>query len=120
MIYDTIQNKFTDLPDDAVVYPADGAGSLCGQNLSSDISSTLGNERMGNWAFKGQTEEEFVNTLLDSQPFIPSYFGFNVDINKAGADILRNALAYIPFKRIQAKKVLLLIHVPMKNSKKDT
>lgn len=97
MMYDSIQNKFTDLPDDALVYPAHGAGSLCGKNLSSDNSSTLGNERMGNWAFKEQTQEEFVNTLLDSQPFIPSYFGFDVDINKAGAKNVRTALGNVKF-----------------------
>lgn len=84
-MYHTIKNKFTDLPDSAIVYPAHGAGSLCGKNMSSDSSSTLGNERQGNWAFKEQTEEQFVEEILKDQPFIPSYFGFNVDINKKGA-----------------------------------
>lgn len=84
-MYYSIKNKFTDLPDDAIVYPAHGAGSLCGKNMSSDSSSTLGNERQGNWAFKEQTEAEFVEEILKDQPFIPSYFGFNVDINKTGA-----------------------------------
>ena len=84
-MYHTIQQKFTHLPNDAIVYPAHGAGSLCGKSMSDANSSTLGNERMGNWAFKKQTQEEFVATLLDSQPFIPSYFGYNVDMNKKGA-----------------------------------
>ncbi|WP_010228499.1 MBL fold metallo-hydrolase [Gillisia marina] len=84
-MYHSIQNKFTDLPDDAIVYPAHGAGSLCGKNMSTDSSSTLGNERQGNWAFQEQTEAEFVEEILKDQPFIPSYFGFNVDINKEGA-----------------------------------
>lgn len=98
MMYDTIQHKFTDLPDDAIVYPAHGAGSLCGKNLSDAASSTLGNERMGNWAFKAQSKQEFMGTLLDGQPFIPSYFGFNVDVNKKGAKNLRNAISEVPFK----------------------
>ena len=98
MMYDTIQNKFKDLPDGALVYPAHGAGSLCGKNLSSDNSSTLGNERMGNWAFKPQSKEEFVNTLLDSQPFIPSYFGFDVDTNRKGAENLRTSIAKVPLQ----------------------
>ncbi|MUP47231.1 MBL fold metallo-hydrolase [Gramella sp. BOM4] len=85
-MYHTIQNKFTDLPDDALVYPAHGAGSLCGKNMSDASSSTLGNERQGNWAFKDQTEEEFMEEILKDQPFIPSYFGFNVDINKTGPE----------------------------------
>lgn len=97
-MYHSIQTKFSDLPDNALVYPAHGAGSLCGKNLSSDNSSTLGIERMSNWAFKKQTQDQFVNTLLDSQPFIPSYFGYNVDLNKSGAEILRNAIAKVPFR----------------------
>ena len=97
-MYNTIQHKFTELPDNAVVYPAHGAGSLCGRSLSEANSSTLGNERMGNWAFKKQTQEQFVEKLLDRQPFIPSYFGFNVDINKSGAANIRTAIATVPFK----------------------
>lgn len=98
MMYDTIQNKFKEFPDGALVYPAHGAGSLCGKNLSSDNSSTMGNERMGNWAFKPQSKEEFVGTLLDSQPFIPSYFGFDVDTNRRGPENLRTSVAKVPFK----------------------
>ena len=97
MMYDTIQNKFKEFPDGALVYPAHGAGSLCGKNLSSDNSSTMGNERMGNWAFKPQSKEEFVGTLLDSQPFIPSYFGFDVDTNRKGPENLRTSMAKVPF-----------------------
>ncbi|MDX1783223.1 MAG: rhodanese-like domain-containing protein, partial [Aequorivita vladivostokensis] len=99
MMYHTIQNKFTDLPDIAYVYPAHGAGSLCGKGMSEDASSsTLGTERIGNWAFKKQTEQQFIDHLLDSQPFIPHYFGYNVDVNKNGAANLRAALGGIPFK----------------------
>ncbi|MEO5790262.1 MAG: MBL fold metallo-hydrolase [Gelidibacter sp.] len=97
MMYDTVTTKFTDLPDDSIVYPAHGAGSLCGKNLSEAASSTLGDERMGNWAFKKQSKEKFMNTLLDGQPFIPSYFGFNVDINKTGAKNLEASIDKIPF-----------------------
>ncbi|TVZ51977.1 MBL fold metallo-hydrolase [Dokdonia sp. Hel_I_53] len=96
MMYETITTKFTDLPDDALVYPAHGAGSLCGKNLSDANSSTLGNERMGNWAFKKQTKEEFMDVLLDGQPFIPSYFGFDVDLNKTGADNLESSINGVP------------------------
>jgi len=85
-MYHTIKNKFTELPDDALVYPAHGAGSLCGKNMSDDSSSTLGNERQGNWAFKEQTEEEFIEEILKDQPFIPAYFGFDVDLNKTGPE----------------------------------
>ncbi|MET6989125.1 MBL fold metallo-hydrolase [Sediminicola arcticus] len=107
-MYHTIQQKFTHLPNDAIVYPAHGAGSLCGKSMSDANSSTLGNERMGNWAFKKQTQEEFVATLLDSQPFIPSYFGYNVDMNKKGAETLREAIAGVPFKLSASTKGLLV------------
>ncbi|MGB3775980.1 MAG: rhodanese-like domain-containing protein [Leeuwenhoekiella sp.] len=98
MMYHTVTTKFNDLPDDALVYPAHGAGSLCGKSLSDAASSTLGNERMGNWAFKTQSKQEFMDTILDGQPFIPHYFGFDVDINKTGADNLKEAIADIPFE----------------------
>lgn len=98
MMYDTVTTKFTDLPDDAVVYPAHGAGSLCGKNLSDAASSTLGDERRDNWAFKIQSKEDFMSTILDGQPFIPSYFGYDVDINKSGADSLEPSISEIPFE----------------------
>ena len=97
-MYHSIQHKYNDLPDNAIVYPAHGAGSLCGKNLSDASSITLGNERMGNWAFQEQTETEFMNTILDSQPFIPHYFGHAVDINKAGAENLQKAVAQVPLR----------------------
>ncbi|WP_417886843.1 MBL fold metallo-hydrolase [Zunongwangia sp.] len=95
-MYATMKTKFTDLPDNTLVYPAHGAGSLCGKNMSTDSSSTLGNERMSNWAFKEQTEEEFVEEILKDQPFIPSYFGFDVDINKDGALHIQKAKYEVP------------------------
>lgn len=108
MMYETIQDKFSHLPNDAVVYPAQGAGSLCGKNLSEDSSSTLGDERKDNWAFKQQTKEEFIDMILDNPPFIPSYFGFNVDINKSGAKNVRQAIAKVPFKMHESKKGLIV------------
>lgn len=97
MMYDTITHKFKSLPDDAVVYPAHGAGSLCGKSMSDAASSTLGNERMGNWAFKTQSKKEFMDTILDGQPFIPHYFGYDVDINKKGTDDLEPSIEKVPF-----------------------
>src|SRR5690606_2166203 len=84
-MYDSIQNKMTQIPDETLVYPAHGAGSLCGKNLSSDPYSTIGKERKENWAFQQQSEEEFVKSILQDQPFVPKYFGFNVSLNKKGA-----------------------------------
>jgi len=99
MMYDSLSTKFNYLPDHALVYPAHGAGSLCGKSMSDAASSTLGDERKSNWAFKKQSKQKFMDTILDGQPFIPSYFGFDVDINKAGAENLKPAIDRVPFKR---------------------
>ncbi|MDT0678090.1 MBL fold metallo-hydrolase [Autumnicola musiva] len=98
MMYHSVQTKFNHLPDEAIIYPAHGAGSLCGKNLSDANSSTLGNERMGNWAFKDQSEEEFISEILKDQPFIPSYFGFDVDLNRKGAENVQRSKYNIPLK----------------------
>ncbi|TVZ27584.1 glyoxylase-like metal-dependent hydrolase (beta-lactamase superfamily II) [Gillisia sp. Hel_I_86] len=102
-MYHTMQNKYNHLPDVTLVYPAHGAGSLCGKNMSTDSFSTLGNERLGNWAFKNQTEEKFVEEILKDQPFIPSYFGFDVDLNKAGAQNVQVAKAGVKLELLVSK-----------------
>ncbi|WP_405384224.1 rhodanese-like domain-containing protein [Maribacter sp. LLG6340-A2] len=96
-MFSTINNKFNHLTDETIIYPAHGAGSLCGKNMSSDSSSTLGKERTQNWAFKKLTEEEFIDQLLAEQPFIPSYFGYDVDLNKQGAKNIEKEIYNIPF-----------------------
>lgn len=97
-MYQTMQSKFDEFPDEAIVYPAHGAGSLCGKNMSDANSSTLGNERQGNWAFQKQTETEFVEEILKDQPFVPAYFGFNVDLNRDGAENVQKSNYPIPVK----------------------
>lgn len=97
-MYRTMQTKFNEFPDEALVYPAHGAGSLCGKNMSASPSSTLGDERKGNWAFKDQSEEEFVEEILKDQPFIPSYFGFNVDLNRNGAGNVQQEKYRVPLR----------------------
>lgn len=97
-MYQTMQTKFNEFPDETLVYPAHGAGSLCGKNMSASPSSTLGDERKGNWAFKDHSEEEFVEEILKDQPFIPSYFGFNVDLNRKGAGNVQQEKYRIPLR----------------------
>ncbi|MUU77469.1 MBL fold metallo-hydrolase [Winogradskyella endarachnes] len=104
-MYHTMQQKFNHLPDETIVYPAHGAGSLCGKNMSTDSQSTSGRERTENWAFKDLTEDEFVNHILKDQPFIPSYFGFNVDINKEGAENFQMSIA-VPIFQFQISKFI--------------
>ena len=97
-MYQTMQHKFNHLDDKVLIYPAHGAGSLCGKGMSKESSSTLGNERLGNWAFKPQTEEEFVSELLSDQPFVPSYFGYDVDTNKEGPENIHQSIYAIPLQ----------------------
>ncbi len=85
-MYTSLRNKLMTLPDDVQVYPAHGAGSLCGKALSSAQSSTIGAERLTNWSLQDMSEEEFVKELLTDQPFIPAYFPFDVELNRNGAD----------------------------------
>lgn len=105
------RDKLLALSDDVLVYPSHGAGSLCGKNLSTDLSSTIGAQRISNYALQPMTEEEFVKILTEDQPFVPKYFGYNVDVNKKGAPNLQESIAAIP--RIEntstLKKDILII-----------
>jgi glyoxylase-like metal-dependent hydrolase (beta-lactamase superfamily II)/rhodanese-related sulfurtransferase len=94
-IYHTLRNKLMTLNDDVVVYPAHGAGTLCGKNLSKESSSTIGKEKKNNWSLQETTEEEFVQNLLTDQPFVPSYFPFNVELNRKGAAPLKESISNI-------------------------
>jgi hydroxyacylglutathione hydrolase len=95
-MYDTIHKKLWKLHDETLVYPAHGPGSLCGKAMGSDLYSTIGKEKETNYAMQPMPKEEFVRTLLHEQPFIPKYFGFNVSVNKAGADNLEESISKVP------------------------
>jgi rhodanese-related sulfurtransferase len=84
-MYHSLRDTLMSLSDDTVVYPAHGAGTLCGKALSKANSSTIGEEKKTNWSLKEQTEDEFVKELLTDQPFVPDYFPFGVELNKKGA-----------------------------------
>ncbi len=83
-MYKSTREKLLKLGDNVAVYPAHGAGTLCGKNLGDERTSTIGKERKDNPALQEMTEEQFVEFLLDDQPFIPEYFAYDVKLNKAG------------------------------------
>jgi glyoxylase-like metal-dependent hydrolase (beta-lactamase superfamily II) len=85
LLYDSLHEKVLKLPDATVVYPAHGAGSLCGKQMSSDASSTIGRERAGNYALQAATREQFVDLLTGDMPPRPAYFLDEVDRNRSGA-----------------------------------
>ncbi len=94
-MFHSLRNKLMTLPDDVLVYPAHGAGSLCGKGLSAQSSSTIGAEKNGNWSLQNLSEEDFVKELLADQPFIPKYFPFDVGVNKRGADAFSKSIARV-------------------------
>ncbi len=82
MMYDSLREKILPLPDATVVYPAHGAGSACGKNISADRSSTLGVQKASNWALQPMTRERFIAELTAAQPAAPAYFAFDADLNR--------------------------------------
>jgi hydroxyacylglutathione hydrolase len=94
-MYHSLRDKLLLLPDNVIVFPAHGAGSLCGKGLSDQLRSTMGAEKISNWSLQNATEEEFVKELLLDQPFIPKYFPFDVEINKKGAANFKESISSI-------------------------
>jgi len=84
MLYDSLQNKILPLADEVIVYPAHGAGSQCGKNLSSETVSTIGEQRKFNYALQPMTKEQFVEVVTEGIPEPPAYFPENARINREG------------------------------------
>jgi glyoxylase-like metal-dependent hydrolase (beta-lactamase superfamily II)/rhodanese-related sulfurtransferase len=85
IMFRSIHEKLLTLPDDTEIFPAHGAGSLCGRQMSSESSSTIGKQRDTNYALLARTSEEFVHLLTDNLPARPEYFAQEVDLNRRGA-----------------------------------
>ena len=84
MLYDSLRNKIMTLPDDVIVYPAHGAGSACGKNMSKETSDLLGNQKKNNYALRADmTKEEFIKEVTDGLLPPPQYFAQNVAMNKS-------------------------------------
>ncbi len=94
-MYHSLRQKMITLNNDVLVYPAHGAGSLCGKGLSAANVSTIGDEKKNNWSLQTMSEEEFVGKLLSDQPFIPHYFTFDVALNKKGAEDFNTAVGKV-------------------------
>jgi glyoxylase-like metal-dependent hydrolase (beta-lactamase superfamily II)/rhodanese-related sulfurtransferase len=84
-LYDSLRNKIMTLADDVIVYPAHGAGSACGKNLSKETIGTIGNQKKTNYALRANmTKEEFIKEVTDGLLPPPAYFPLNVKLNKEG------------------------------------
>jgi hydroxyacylglutathione hydrolase len=84
LLYDSLHEKLLTLPDHVLVYPAHGAGSLCGRQMSSERSSTIGQQRATNFALRAKSREEFVKLLTSEMPERPGYFALDAEINRSG------------------------------------
>ena len=99
ILFDSLRNKVMTLADDVVVYPAHGAGSACGKNLSKETVGTIGGQKQTNYALRANmTREEFIKEVTDGLLPPPAYFPMNVKLNKEGyenvEDIIKDAVAY--------------------------
>lgn len=88
LLYDSLHQKLLTLPNETLVYPAHGAGSLCGRNMRAERVSTIGTERLTNYALQFKNKEEFVAALTRNLPARPEYFLEDAEINRRGAAVL--------------------------------
>jgi rhodanese-related sulfurtransferase/glyoxylase-like metal-dependent hydrolase (beta-lactamase superfamily II) len=94
-LYDSLNNKLLPLPDETLVYPAHGAGSLCGKQLSSDTVSTLGDQRRLNYALQPMSKEEFIGLVTADQPDAPPYFTYDAILNTRERATLEKNLEHV-------------------------
>ena len=92
-LYHSLRDKIMTLPDEVIVYPAHGAGSACGKNMSKETVSTIGNQKATNYALRANmTEAEFIKEVTDGLLPPPAYFRMNVAMNKQGYESFENVL----------------------------
>jgi hydroxyacylglutathione hydrolase len=88
-LFDSLRNKVMPLPDEVIVYPAHGAGSACGKNMSKETSDTLGRQKVNNYALRADmTRDEFIKEVTDGLQPPPAYFPANVALNKSGYETI--------------------------------
>lgn len=108
MLYRSLRGKLLTLPDETLVYPAHGAGSMCGKNLSSETVSTIGEQRRYNYALQEMSEDEFIRLVTADQPEAPSYFSFDARLNMQERptldETLGRALVPLPLAELLAMR----------------
>lgn len=87
-LYDSLHNKLMTLPDETMLYPGHGAGSSCGKNLSSDTSSTIGEQRANNYAVADMSKDDFIRVVTDGQTAPPGYFAYDAMLNRKDRGLL--------------------------------
>ncbi len=114
-LYDSLRNKIMPLPDHLIIYPAHGAGSACGKNMSEETTDTLGHQKQFNYALQEMSKDEFIEAVLDGLTPPPGYFPQNVLLNIKGYDSIdevvkrgTKALAVDEFEAVADDHILLL------------
>ena len=120
LLHRSLHEKLLKLPDDTEIFPAHGAGSLCGRQMSAERSSTIGQQRRTNYALLARSEEEFIHLLTDSLPSRPEYFGRDVELNRHGASSIDQLAAPKPLPaadvlRLQSEGAVLLDTRPVQD-----
>jgi hydroxyacylglutathione hydrolase len=87
-LYDSVQHKLMQLPDEVLVFPAHGAGSACGKNLSTELRSTIGQQRLSNYACQPMSVEAFLEVVTEGQAAAPEYFAYDAILNRSNRDVL--------------------------------
>jgi glyoxylase-like metal-dependent hydrolase (beta-lactamase superfamily II) len=95
MLFDSLHNKLLPLPDESLVYPAHGAGSLCGKAISKETVSTLGEQRRVNYALQPMSKEAFLQVVTADQPEAPAYFTYDAVLNSEERPTLDQTLAHV-------------------------
>jgi glyoxylase-like metal-dependent hydrolase (beta-lactamase superfamily II)/rhodanese-related sulfurtransferase len=95
MLFDSLHTKLLGLPDESLVYPAHGAGSLCGKSLSKETVSTLGEQRRTNYALQPMSKEAFISVVTADQPDAPAYFTYDAVLNSQERPTLDETLAHV-------------------------
>ena len=115
IMYETLQNKIIPLADDVLVYPAHGAGSSCGKNMGPETFSTIGEQKLNNYALQPQSKEAFIKAVISGLATAPKYFAINANINKHGYESLSEvkqkgltALSLSAFKKLMQEDVWVL------------
>ncbi len=93
MLYDSLHSKLLTLPDETLVYPTHGAGSLCGRNISKETVSTIGVQRRYNYALQPMSKDAFIKIITADQPDAPAYFTYDAILNAKERPTLERALA---------------------------
>ena len=94
LLYDSVQQKLLPLPNETLVYPAHGAGSLCGKNMSEDTVSTIGVQRQYNYALQPMSRDEFIRIVTADQPDTPDYFTYDAILNTREHPTLATSLKH--------------------------